>query len=123
MTSNAVQPNPTTAIGQHLLADFSGARGLDDPTLIEEALRLAAARAGATLLRIDLHQFGTGHGVTGVALLAESHISVHTWPELGYAALDIFMCGSANPHLALEVLAERLRPTDRRVTLIERQPA
>ena len=56
------------------------------------------------------HPFGPGLGVTGVVLLAESHISIHTWPEQGYAAIDIFMCGAAEPQRALDVLREALAP-------------
>lgn len=83
----------TTFTGTHLLADLSGCRGLDDAALVERALRQATAAAGATLLDLRLHHFGDGQGVTGVALLAESHLSIHTWPEHGYAAVDIFLCG------------------------------
>jgi S-adenosylmethionine decarboxylase len=111
------------AIGRHLLADFSQATALDDRVLIEQSLRAAAAAAGAHLLRIELHEFGAGKGVTGVALLAESHISIHTWPELGYAALDIFMCGSADPQQALVVLEQYFKPRHKRISLIDRQPA
>jgi S-adenosylmethionine decarboxylase len=79
--------------GRHLIADLHGCSGLDDSALIERILTEAAAAAGATLLEIRLHAFGAGNGVTGMALLAESHISIHTWPEHGYAAVDIFICG------------------------------
>lgn len=82
--------------GTHLLADLTGCSGLDDAARVERALRDAVAAARATLLDIRLHHFGTGQGVTGVALLAESHISIHTWPEHDYAAVDIFLCGRAN---------------------------
>lgn len=82
--------------GRHLLADLHGCSGLDDLALVRAALVRAAAAAGATLLDLRLHSFGPGEGVTGVALLAESHISIHSWPEHGYAALDIFMCGATN---------------------------
>ncbi len=78
--------------GRHLIADLYGCIGLDDIDLIEAALTDAAVAAGATLLEVRLHDFGEGQGVTGVALLAESHISIHTWPEHGYAAIDIFLC-------------------------------
>ena len=79
--------------GTHLLADLFGCDGLDDIARVEAALRAAVTAAGATLLEIRLHGFGAGQGVTGVALLAESHISIHSWPERGYAAADIFLCG------------------------------
>ena len=79
--------------GTHLLADLTGCTGLDDAARVERALRDAVAAARATLLDVRLHHFGPGQGVTGVALLAESHLSIHTWPEHGYAAVDIFLCG------------------------------
>ncbi len=53
-----------------------------------------------------MHGFGSGAGVTGVALLAESHITVHTWPERGYAAFDVFMCGACDPEAAASMIAE-----------------
>ena len=99
-----------TASGLHLLADFDGCRNLDDVAVIETALREAALACGATLLSVHLHGFGEGAGVTGVALLAESHISIHTWPERGFAAVDIFMCGRCDPNLAVPVLAHHLEP-------------
>ena len=72
--------------GRHLIAELHGCSGLTDVALVEKALTDAATAAGATLLEVKLHAFGPGQGVTGVALLAESHISIHTWPEHGYAA-------------------------------------
>src|SRR6476469_3385935 len=95
--------------GRHLIAELHGCAGLDDAGLIERALRDAAEAAGATLLEVRLHSFGPGQGVTGVALLAESHISIHTWPERDYAAVDIFMCGRRNDvDAALGVIAAAL---------------
>ncbi len=98
--------------GHHLLADLIGcAGGLDDLALVERALRAGVAAAGATLIDIRLHHFGAGQGVTGVALLAESHISVHTWPEHGYAALDFFLCGASNDiEAALSAVAAHFAP-------------
>ncbi len=70
----------------------------------------AAALCGATLLDIKLHAFGENQGVTGVALLAESHISIHTWPENQFAAIDVFMCGDCRPTRAVEVFKRAFKP-------------
>ena len=79
--------------GTHLLLDLWGASNLTDPELIDRALRDAAEAAGATILHSHFHHFGPDGGVSGVLVLAESHISIHTWPERDFAAVDIFMCG------------------------------
>ena len=94
--------------GVHLIVDLHDATGLNDIDLIEETLRQCVTAAGATLLHIHLHHFQPG-GVSGVAVLAESHISIHTWPEAGYAALDIFMCGKADPDDCIPVLREAFK--------------
>lgn len=96
--------------GTHLIIDVYGGSFLDDLTLVEGALRKAVVTAGATLLHIHLHHFTPNGGISGVAVLAESHISIHTWPECGYAALDVFMCGEANPHATIEILREAFSP-------------
>lgn len=98
--------------GTHLLADMSGIapQRLSDCAAIEKLLRAAAEAAGARVLHSHFHGFGPGQGVTGVVLLAESHISIHTWPEDGFAAADIFMCGAAQPQLALDLLRAALQP-------------
>ena len=99
-----------TFAGSHLIIDFWEAQGLNDKNRIEQAMISAVEAAGATLLHIHLHVFSPGGGVSGVAVLAESHISVHTWPERGYAAFDIFMCGNADPTKAYEVLKRDFAP-------------
>jgi len=104
-------PPPVVPPGQHLLIDFWGARHLTDLSRIEKALREAAEACGATILKLMLHGFGEGSGITGVAILAESHISIHTWPELDYAALDIFMCGACDPQKALPCLRAHFEPS------------
>ena len=96
--------------GTHLIVDLWEASRLDDLPAVEDALRRATEAAGATLLNIDLHRFTPNGGVSGVAVLAESHISIHTWPERAYAAIDIFMCGDARPHEAIKVLREAFAP-------------
>ena len=98
--------------GSHILLDLWGAKNLDDQDLIEQALRTAAEVCGATLLHVHLHQFTGSGGVSGVAVLAESHISVHTWPERNFAAFDVFMCGKCDPMNALPVLREFFDPID-----------
>lgn len=90
--------------GTHLIVDLWGARRLDDIAHIESTLKRCIEVSGATLLHIHLHHFTPNMGVSGVAVLAESHISIHTWPECGYAALDVFMCGDAEPEKSVPVL-------------------
>jgi len=98
--------------GGHLLLDLWGARNLTDPEAIETALREAALAAGATILHTHLHQFGEGGGVSGVLVLAESHISIHTWPERDFAAIDIFMCGACDPHRSVPLLQRAFQSDD-----------
>ena len=96
--------------GSHVLVDFWGASNLTEPELIEATLREAAEACGATVLHVHVHRFASNGGVSGVAVLAESHISIHTWPELDFAAFDIFMCGNCAPERALPVLRRVFRP-------------
>jgi len=83
------------------------AAALADPEVVRAALGDAAAQAGATLLQVRVHAFPSG-GVTGFALLAESHLAIHTWPEHAYAALDLFTCGSCDTHAAARAIARSL---------------
>ncbi|WGS54352.1 adenosylmethionine decarboxylase [Paraburkholderia sp. D15] len=95
----------------HVLADLGGidADLLRDAAALEAILVGAANEAGARVLSAHFHHFGGEHGVTGVVLLAESHITIHTWPEHRFAALDVFMCGNARPERAVERIARDLR--------------
>ena len=102
--------NGVTYAGSHLIIDLWEAEGLGDRDRIEQALIDAVKEAGATLLHIHLHTFTDGGGISGVAVLAESHISVHTWPEKGYAAFDVFMCGDAQPRKAMDVFKRAFQP-------------
>lgn len=89
--------------GTHLIIEVVEGEGLDDEARIQQAFRDCVDTCGATLLHIHTHKFSP-QGVSGVAVLAESHISVHTWPEIGYGAFDVFMCGDAEPWKAVDVL-------------------
>ena len=69
---------------------------------------------------MHMHRFGKEQGISGVAVLAESHISVHTWPERSYMAFDIFMCGNTYPELASEFLVKMLKPKRKKIEIIKR---
>ncbi len=97
--------------GKHLIIDLWGASRLDDLQFIKTTLESSINECGATLLHIYLHRFTENGGVSGVALLAESHISIHTWPERNYAAVDVFMCGDASPTPAISILRQAFQPT------------
>lgn len=110
-----IMKNGRCYAGTHLIIDLWGASKLDDLAYIERTLLEAVEIAGATLLHIHLHHFTPNGGVSGVAVLAESHISIHTWPERDYAALDVFMCGDAEPLKTVPVLERAFRPTNTQV--------
>ncbi len=101
--------------GTHLLIDVWGASSLDNPAFMDEVLRSAALAAGATILHGHFHHFTPNGGVSGVLVLAESHISVHTWPEKNFAAFDIFVCGACDPHKAVPILQEAFSPSEVKV--------
>jgi spermidine synthase len=81
-----------SGVGRHAICEFWGAAHLNSTAHAERALRSAAAAGGVTLIDVFVHQFAP-HGVSGVALIAESHLAIHTWPEYGYVAADFFTCG------------------------------
>lgn len=97
--------------GTHMIIDLRGGRRLDDLAHVESTLRAAVQASGATLLHIHLHHFTPNRGISGVAVLAESHISIHTWPERDYAALDVFMCGNARPERTLAIFQRAFSPS------------
>lgn len=105
--------------GTHLIIEVVNGTGLDDEARIQNAFRDCVETCGATLLHIHTHKFSP-QGVSGVAVLAESHISVHTWPEIGYGAFDVFMCGDARPWLAVDVLKAAFGTPDVRVKELRR---
>ena len=119
----ASTPNTTDAVGKHCileLYDCDSSR-LDDEAFLRDTITTAAKRAGATLLNLITHRFEP-QGVTGLALLAESHISIHTWPESGYAAVDVFTCGDHTmPEKACQILWEELGSKHHKLTSFRRE--
>ncbi len=108
--------------GKHCIQELYGAdfAKLNDEAFVYSSLAEAAQVAGATLLDIKTHLFEP-QGVTGFVLLAESHISIHTWPELGYAAVDVYTCGDkTNPRKACEYLSECFSAADWAIVSLER---
>jgi len=110
-------------LGKHLILEIWGTPySLPFWNMDEAAATLvqSANDAKATVLTERWHHFGTGYGYTGVVILAESHLSVHTWNEYGYAAIDAFMCGEANPELCIPRILKFYHPKKYKVNLIER---
>ena len=101
--------------GVHLIIDLWKAEHLTSVSEIERIFRQAVDDCEANLLHIYLHEFDGG-GVTGVAVLSESHISIHTWPEFEYAALDIFLCGTKDPYKALNAIKEGFNAASMQIT-------
>ena len=102
-------------LGRHLLGEFYGCDRdlLDDVEAVTDLLLAAATAVGATVVAHAFHRYEP-HGVSGTLLIAESHLSVHTWPEHGYVAVDIFTCGGLDPRPGFELIAERLHATSTR---------
>lgn len=110
------------ALGLHLLVELENcnASALDSTSFIEDIMVEAAIRSGATVLNSSFHKFSP-QGVSGVVVIAESHLTIHTWPELNYAALDVFTCGShVDPWKATLYVEEKLQATDVTITDITR---
>lgn len=110
------------AKGTHVLADLLQADPvkLADGEYLQKVASEAARLAGASVLFAHTHGFGQGQGVAGVVLLAESHLTFHTWPEHGAAALDAFMCGDCQPQLAIDYLVTALGAKSSNLQVIER---
>lgn len=107
--------------GQHLLVEYFGCdpQVLNDPVGVEETMREAAVAAGANIVASAFHQFAP-QGVSGVIMVEESHLSIHTWPETGYAAVDFYTCGQCLPERSHRMLLSALRASGAEVMLVER---
>ena len=110
------------ALGKHLLLELKDCdrEVLNDLGFLKDALLTAASEAKAMVLGESFHQFKP-QGVSGVVVIAESHLFIHTWPEYGYAAVDIFTCGdSVEPEKAAEILVRKLGAEDHSVIELQR---
>ena len=109
-------------LGLHLLLELKECNPqlLNDVGFIRQALLSTAHELGATVIGESFHRF-VPHGVTGIVAIAESHISIHTWPEIGYAAADIFACGSSfKPREAAAILVGKLESQDPEIIEVRR---
>ena len=106
--------------GSHIIIDLWNTRFDNKINTLKKIIKKAVIIANATILHIHLHRFGKEEGISGVAILAESHISVHTWPERDYIAFDIFMCGGTKPKDAAEYLIDTLKPKKNKIIDLRR---
>jgi S-adenosylmethionine decarboxylase len=110
------------SLGSHLLVELYGCDGrcLEQERTVGEAMREAAVMSEATVVAQSFHEFKP-FGVSGAVIIQESHYTIHTWPEHGYAAVDLFYCGgTVRVHKAVEVLRERFRPTRIKFLVVRR---
>ena len=120
MMKTAVVGKATASLGKHLIAELwtDSSMLLNDENHVRKAMIAAANAADVTIIDMNVHKFSP-HGLTGYILLSESHISIHTWPEYGYAAVDIFTCGG-KPKNALEEFKKLLRANRMEVKSLDR---
>ncbi len=112
-------------LGRHVLIELMGCRfdAINEVGLVQDAMRDAALKAGATIRELSFHRFSP-HGISGVVVIEESHLAIHTWPELNYAAVDLFTCGkSVDPWKAVEVLVSRFESTHQKSREFVRGPS
>lgn len=114
--------NQVSYAGRHVILDLYGVNAelLSDNSFWQEILETAVKKSGATLLHSHFHHFGDGYGCTGVVILAESHASIHTWPETGYASIDIYMCGECDPRIASDYIKENVETEKTTETMMYR---
>ncbi len=107
--------------GRHLLAEYRGCdpQVLDDVERVEALMQRAALAASAHILQSNFHRFSP-QGVSGVIIVEESHLSIHTWPEACYAAVDFFSCGEADPRAAHLLLSRGFAAAQEELVLIHR---
>ncbi|MBZ4666524.1 adenosylmethionine decarboxylase [Mahella sp.] len=110
------------ALGRHILAEMYGCAPeiLDDQETVEKIMVQAAIEAGAEVREVAFHKFSP-QGVSGVVVISESHLAIHTWPEFAYAAVDVFTCGTrVNPWDACNYLTEKFKAEHMTATEVKR---
>jgi S-adenosylmethionine decarboxylase len=110
------------ALGKHFILECRGcdSEALKNASLLETVLKESAINARAEILYSYFHKFDQGEGITGIIALAESHISIHTWPEHDYMAIDIFMCGECNPQDSIDYIEKNIKIGVLTVQILER---
>ena len=108
-------------LGKHAIVDVSNADGPLEEAEVAALLTDIARACGVTLLSIVTHPFGEGHGLTAIAVLAESHISLHEWPEYRFVAFDIFVCGHGDPGPAIALIRSQFPRAHVESQIIDRQ--
>lgn len=109
-------------LGTHLIAEFYGcnARKISKVSYVKEAMEEAALKSNATIIQSTFHQFNP-YGVSGVVIIAESHLSIHSWPEYGYASIDVYTCGDhVDPWITLRYLEKAFEASDIEITELPR---
>jgi S-adenosylmethionine decarboxylase proenzyme len=108
-------------MGDHYLLNLYGCSSifLDDEYFLVDLIENAAAASGANIIQSISKKFYP-QGVTAICLLSESHISIHTWPEIGNAAVDVYTCGNCEPKVGCDIIIEQLKAADYKLTYIKR---
>jgi S-adenosylmethionine decarboxylase len=108
-------------MGKHFLLNLYGCSSvlLNDERFLINLIENAAISSGATVLKTVSHKFDP-QGVTAICLLSESHISIHSWPEEGKAAIDCYTCGNANPKIGCDIIIDKLNPSEYKLNFIQR---
>ncbi len=119
---NMTAPQKQQYLGRHILAEFfeCDPNVLNNPKLVEKYMLEAALECGATIVNKCFHLFAP-HGVSGVVIISESHLAIHTWPEYGYAAVDLFTCGEqCDPKVSYEFLKAKFNSKDAKYSQLNR---
>lgn len=107
------------AVARHLLVEIMGSQLLNDAKLVESFFRDLAAAYGRDILALHVYQFEP-YGLSGLLVMPESHVAIHTWPEYGYAALDIFLGASCDPRISVPLIRRYFEPQDIKIVELER---